>query len=585
MVNCKTLIFVALVRFSTSRQVSWIPCRQRARHDIFHQPRTPSPYHVRSDRAITLKEHQLEYDTIFDQLAVGSNEMEYVEEEISEFYRRDPRDDPNRPIPDKDGLRQLLSQRFATRKSGDYDKVREIDALLWRNHGVRAFDNPCFWTREVTPPVSYLRRRARRKASNRWARYGPTGHPYMQAGDKIDPMICPLAKSEIHAMLSRRYQCVLESRIVEAEAMGFELLINGVITCDSSKQWRADGRRDFDEPEKGVQRKPEAAPIYEEDVMSNFTRQNGTSEAISLQRVQQLVQVRSAAIVRGETDLADLLSYELYKTYEVGVNDQSCTWSLGSKFDVNTSWEPPTLPSISVSPGSVKGVFPPRLFVEEDKKYASPAYRRSEHSRNISNYLALRRIETLVQERIHLREERKFIEADAIRRELWETYYVGVNDRLRQWSVAGVLQDDDGACVKVGFSESCESQGLTEPKRREVESLLGYLESTRSTGNDSTADRIVKRLRDTYAVVVDAKRMEWSVQPQGISQEDTVSYQLQGPLQGISPRQRDSIQALIDRRHKELRSGNQQVAVTISEALWRKHQVVIDDDMLTWQIA
>jgi len=50
----------------------------------------------------------------------------------------------------------------------------------------------------------------------------------------------------------------------------------------------------------------------------------------------------------------------------------------------------------------------------------------------------MERVKTLVQERIHKREENKFREADAIRNELWHTYNVGVNDRLRQFSVGGI---------------------------------------------------------------------------------------------------------------------------------------------------
>ena len=117
---------------------------------------------------------EFELETIFDDID-DANDFTGDSDEVSEFYRRDLDDDPNAPIPDRAGLSKLLSRRFEKRKACEYDKVREIDILLKRQHGVRAYDNPCVWTRQAKPPASYLRRKARRKANEMMSRFGPTG--------------------------------------------------------------------------------------------------------------------------------------------------------------------------------------------------------------------------------------------------------------------------------------------------------------------------------------------------------------------------------------------------------------------------
>ena len=389
--------------------------------------------------------------------------------------------------------------------------------------------------------------------------------------------------TEIHTFLSRRHQLQLQSRYEEADAMKFELMINGVFVNEVARQWRADGVHTFDKSSENKNNEPMVTRRYKEDEKSSTTVQDLDIKMVR-RRIEQLLEKQSVAANREEIDLVDLLSYELYKTYGVGINEQSCTWSFGAKFKEKTNWKPPKLPD-KISTLHKKNLFPPRLFEDDDAKYASPGYRQSKHSRNVPNDLIRLRIENLIQERIHLREEQKYIEADAIRKELWDTYYVGLNDRLRQWSVAGVLQEGDEANVRLQYVQTPDSLGLPIAKCEEVESLLRYLESTRHSDNESAADCIIQRLWDVYHVTVDEDRMEWSVQHRlGDPNQDNLVYRPRGFFQGIPLKQRNAIQSLVERRHKERKSGNQQIADTISEALWRKHQIEIDDEELTWQV-
>ena len=88
--------------------------------------------------------NSVEFESMFDEIEEVQGDVGMHEnDEVSEFYRRDLGDDVNSPIADRPGLSKLLSQRFEMRKSSQYHKVKEIDVLLRRRHGVRAFDNPC----------------------------------------------------------------------------------------------------------------------------------------------------------------------------------------------------------------------------------------------------------------------------------------------------------------------------------------------------------------------------------------------------------------------------------------------------------
>jgi hypothetical protein len=149
-------------------------------------------------------------------------------------------------------------------------------------------------------------------------------------------------------------------------------------------------------------------------------------------------------------------------TYGVGVNDTTRTWSIGSRFlkSYENEWKAPTISKISEMKEKVS--FTHELF-QMRRQFESPNFRRSQNSHSFPNAIVEKRVASMVQERIHKREEGMFLEADAIRRELWSTYVsafrfrcflttpiliflvirpqnVGVNDRLQQYSLGGVFE-------------------------------------------------------------------------------------------------------------------------------------------------
>ena len=438
-----SLLFSALTASCSSNschQASWIvvSCRRRSatvRTELFGL----SPFNLDDSSLIADCD---DFNIIFDEILKADKIVLSNDVEISEYYRRDPADfDSGTPIRDKDGLSRLLQERYSTRQQGDYDKVGEIDILLRKRYGVRAYDNPNFWTTQARPPASHLRRIVRKQDAEMKAKFGPNGHPYVQVGDCVDETICPLTMTEIHSLLSKHQLSIMSGLFEEADAIRFEMLINGIQLDERLMLWRGDGKSKFTESvggksdDSGALELPKSVGLAE--VIPSETIVHG-----SLRRIEQLLEKRAEARYRGEDYISRFLSFELFKTYKVELNDESKTWRILKAGETSSFQQ--DLPNGNVSLCFTKNLFPPLIYANEERKYSSPSYRRSMHSRSVANDLMLQRINHLLQERIHKREESKFLEADALRKELWESYHVGVNDRLRQWSVAGVL-DSSGS--------------------------------------------------------------------------------------------------------------------------------------------
>jgi hypothetical protein len=269
---------------------------------------------------------QDEFDAIYD-YAVLQHDWDHDGDEISRCYSRDPDDDLNLNVADKKGLRSLLSLRLDARKRQDFERVDEMNIRLRREHGVRAYDNPNVWTRQTSkPPASYLRRRARKRAETMKATFGPTGHPYRQVGGPIDPVTCPLTVTQLHSLFSRMQQHRMDGRYEEADAARFELMLNGVQVSEHSKSWRADGQKEIvgdDSKKESNWMPPRQAPTYSEHTLENRGDRMLPS---TLLRVEQLLKMRSEALVRGESDLSHFIALELYKTYGVELDDDSRTF-------------------------------------------------------------------------------------------------------------------------------------------------------------------------------------------------------------------------------------------------------------------
>jgi hypothetical protein len=378
-----------------------------------------------------------EMDAIYEH-AMREGGQAWDEGELSKHYRRDADDDVNVPVADEKGLRNLLSSRFFANKNRDMGKVRKIDQSLKADHGVQAHDHPNVWTRQSQPPLSELRRRARTGMTKMEAIYGPTGHPFQQhGGGPIDPIFCSLSMTQIHTLLSRWMQTRSLNRYEEADSIRFELRLQGVYFDDRSNFWRADGEKFF--PNVVRDRAVKVAPPKYTQTPTTTTPTTTTPTTIRLKqqkRIDQLVGIRSSAIVRGEKLKADFIAFELWRAYGVGVDDDTKTCFFASAIeDGSTKWKPPTLP-VDKARISNPSAFPPVLFEypisnDEDAPYTPCGI----GYEDVLGEPVRERIQHLLKERKVKLEEIKFIEADAILRELFKAYAIKVNDSTLEWDI------------------------------------------------------------------------------------------------------------------------------------------------------
>ncbi|GAX09368.1 hypothetical protein FisN_6Lh261 [Fistulifera solaris] len=355
----------------------------------------------------------------------------------------------NDDIADPEGLRALLQVRFVARKAKDFAQISSLDHQLKLEHGVRVSDYPRLWTRRTDASKASIRQMMRKRHARMMKLFGLLGHPYVQINSSVTRNASQIPGSHVHASLSALTRYQLEGRYDRAEAIKLELSLCGIRIHDQLLLWTNDAHVDFEMLET-IPNRVNDVPLYTElkdDVYPNETasikdgagklRFGGrTMEEDSLrrnQRIQQLIRQRAEADARGETTLFALIANELTSTYQVAIDDEQRTWRI-----LNAT--PKEEESISLRTDDyTTSSFAALLFGEESRDYTSDTtYRPSQKSLSIDNSIYQQRIEELVQERIHLREEGRYLEADAVRRELWHTYNVGVNDKLRQYSVGGV---------------------------------------------------------------------------------------------------------------------------------------------------
>ncbi|EEC44223.1 predicted protein [Phaeodactylum tricornutum CCAP 1055/1] len=416
-------------------------CQLESGYDFRSLPRVrrgplvqmPGMYSSRSESTATgltgpLKSNETEnpvlYSETFQILSVDLPE-------ISPYYRHDRRDKLGAPINDtasKD-LSRLLEQPKPSRSRDNYD--------------VRVYDHPPIWTRLKEPPRAHLRRQARKWLWKAETLYGPRGHPLVQVGNLMDTdsFVCPLTISQIHSSLMQRELGRMQGQFDQVNAIRLELLVYGVRVHDDFRQWTTDPNHVF-----LANTASKHSPAFPHAYQCDPSSQSSTSLTIDgseadrlTQRIEFLVRTRAAALFRGDDKKALFIACKLYMTYGVGVNDTTRTWSIGSRFlkSYENEWKAPTISKISEMKEKVS--FTHELF-QMRRHFESPNFRRSQNSHFFPNAIVEKRVASMVQERIHNREEGMFLEADAIRRELWSTYNVGVNDRLQQYSLGGVFE-------------------------------------------------------------------------------------------------------------------------------------------------
>lgn len=520
-------------------------------------------------------------------------------------YILDPRDDRSVPFEQESEMFKLLEERATARREQHWKEADRILEELQTEHNVQVYDGfaPMFArvvSRQNSVPLNVLKERYEKV-------YGPNCHPYTHVGPpELDPDTCPLTMNDIHNALCRRLWLKSEKRFVEADSQLYELMTYGIEVNDSLRQWRSDGKVLF---EKEWSRPPTQELPYKEItslVLPERTRV----------RVKQLVRQRAIALARNDVNLAGAYQLELFRTYQVIVDDYDLTWQVATSTPVDKATSSVTPSTKRLIRTASTSHLPTMASLDPEHNWTKGGpYRYNDIVSlpgTLSPYEEVRVLDLLMQ-RDELRSIGYYVEADSIVRELWSTYEVDIHDARRQYSVGRSFAQyyEDEAVVgspSIGganmpshsdsatashedemddekevprwwdiYKESGLSEKLDRNKAMEVENLIKYL-SSQQQRNPNIVDRLMVRLEEEYGLLFHESTwiLKGKIQPYtpDMSRMPTL------PELGLK-----KIQELVDMRNEQMfQVKNTGMAEILEAGLRSKYNVVIDDDVQAWYL-
>jgi hypothetical protein len=356
-------------------------------------------------------------------------DTEITAAEISPYYRRDRDDNSTRPLPPSPILQLLLNGRWQARQTKNATRVREIDNELQTNYGIYVYDHPPIWTRQVIPPLAWWRKRAEVRNLKQKEMYGPTRHPlrYVGTSETSKNSGSVLPEPLIHAQLSQwMYHFTRNSTQQQerADAIQFELSLHGVNIDRTRLEWTTSvDDLDYDHTTAYPRNRQEHSNFNGTLNVSVMSQNNTDDSHIKKrQRIEHLIEQYIEASMTGRHWECVFLSWELATCYGVQWNRHTNSWDM-----TGTTSKPPNITLLCQElsshgfPFEEDLILPPLVFHENTTAWKSPMYKQSTQSEDMDP-LILHRVRYLAQERIHKREESKYVESDAIRYELWHTY-------------------------------------------------------------------------------------------------------------------------------------------------------------------
>jgi cysteinyl-tRNA synthetase len=216
-------------------------------------------------------------------------------------------------------------------------------------------------------------------------------------------------------------------------------------------------------------------------------------------------------------------------------------------------------------------------------------YEKSSHSQDTTD---ADEIQALVDERAEAKKTRSYDVADEIREELKRDFNVEIDDKSRQWSVGGGFgMPDRGMDRRDRFPpyEMSPSSEVSEDAGT-IQGLVEQREAARKDRDYDTADDIKDELRDSYNVVVDDKRRQWSIggefrggELRGSAPATFADYVRRGG--GVLTEEIEAvILSLIDERNDAKRDKNFGLADSIRDRLTEEFKVRVDDRSREWMV-
>jgi cysteinyl-tRNA synthetase len=263
------------------------------------------------------------------------------------------------------------------------------------------------------------------------------------------------------------------------------------------------------------------------------------------------------------------------------------------------------------------------IFEDVEQLVKNEYYELNSYSEKFQDDVTIDKVKQLVLLRDRARSEKNFIEADRLRKILWEEFDVAVEDSSKTFSKGGNFGPDamfrwtdngpvspkivdrkinprDWRIVGGMYIRSPLSETMNETDEEDVMNLIHDRLEAKRVMDFEVADFIRDHLYSKYNVSVDDNLRQWSkgggfiMRPLLKSRPTTKngkvtskfvrSYNRRGSTGALTDKELALVEAMVQRRSEELSRFNKKAADSIANGLRKKYGILIDDVNGEWNV-
>ncbi len=202
-------------------------------------------------------------------------------------------------------------------------------------------------------------------------------------------------------------------------------------------------------------------------------------------------------------------------------------------------------------------------------------------------------IDALVMERAKFKIQRDFDKADAVREGLRTKFNVIIDDRLREWSVAGDFGEEHNKQREMaekfanrGYAKSSFSVPIDAEDEETIQSLVSERAVLKGQRNYEEADAIREDLSERFDVVINDKLKEWSIGGRfgGSENKKFRDYVKSSSSASLDEADEKAVVAALKERTQCKMKRDYERADAIRDDLRNKFNVIVDDREREWYV-
>jgi len=389
--------------------------------------------------------------------------------------------------------------------------------------------------------------------------FGPNGHDYFMSDD-AGPVQSDFSEAQINELLAERLQCKMSRDFRNADRIQEDLIGAGVYVNDAMKEWRADGTMfgDLGNGGRPGRERGSRSDRNRDYAMSEYSSAENPLSPQEAAEIQAMVSDRANAKMSRDYRTADDIREELRSNWNVLIDDRARQWSVGGDFGPDhspaTNQDQPYKQSSYSMPieseeilAKIMQAVEERGQAKKDRNYAVADAIRDDLETNYNCNVNDRArewsvggdfgdeqansahngrkqgwtrrgggdiseaetavVSSMLEERIQAKKERDFNTADQIRDDLYLNFSVKVDDKSQEWRV---MSDTYVLSPLNNGQLNFDAETMTY-----VEGKLAERNDAKARKDYDTADDIRDELRNKYAVTIDDRTREWSVESSG----------------------------------------------------------------------